>query len=66
MLILGLRGANLDQKGPKMGWAGFLRTVNINFPKEDNKISFCTKNQQNSMNRLEDINIYVDFGPKKG
>ena len=54
-MILGLKGANTDQKGPK--WAGidFSRTVNTNFLKEDNKISFYTKNQQNSTNCLEDI-----------
>ena len=65
MLILGQNGANLDQKGPK--WAGldFFRTVNINFPTEDNKISFYTKNQQNSINHLEDISQKFDFGPKK-
>ena len=51
--------------GPK--WAGldFSRTVNINFPKEDNKISFYTKNQQNSMNRSGDISQNADFGPKR-
>ena len=29
-------------------------------------ISFYKKNQQNSTNRLEDINQNVDFGPKRG
>ena len=42
MLILGQKGANFDQKGPKMGGARFFRTVNINFPKEDHKKSFYT------------------------
>ena len=65
MLILCLKGANLDQKGPKMGGLDFFRTVNINFPKEDRKISFYTKNQQNSMSRLEDISPNVDFGSKR-
>ena len=53
------------KKGPK--WAGldFYQTVNINFPKEDRKISFYAKNQQNSMNDLQDISRYVDFGPKR-
>ena len=55
MLILGQKEANLDQKGPKMGGARFFQTVNISFPKEDHKISFYTKNQQNSTNHLEDI-----------
>ena len=66
MLILGQKGANLDQEKPK--WAGldFSRTVNINFPKEDHKISFYIKNQQNSMNRLEHISQNVDYGPKRG
>ena len=39
----------------KMGRAKFFQTVNLNFPKEDHKNSFYTKNHQNSMNRLEDI-----------
>ena len=66
MLILGQKGANLDQKGPK--WAGldFSRTFNISFPKENHKISFYIKNQQNSTNRLEDMSQNVDFGPKRG
>ena len=62
MLILGLKGANLDQKEPK--WAGldFSRVPNLNFLKEDHKISFYTKNQQNSTNRLRDISQNVAFG----
>ena len=63
--MLGQKGANLDQKGTKMGRARFSWTVNINFPKEDHKISFHTKNQQNSMNHLEDISQNADFGPKR-
>ena len=57
----GSKGANLDQK-----WAGldFSRTINLYFLKEDHMISFYKKNQQNSMNRLEDISQNVDFGPK--
>ena len=43
------------KKGPIKGGAKFFRTVNLNFPKEDHKNSFYTKNPQNSMNRLEDI-----------
>ena len=54
MLILGRKDKNLDQKGPKMGEARFLRTLNINFPKENHKNSFYTKKHQNPMNRLED------------
>ena len=65
MLILGQKGANLNQKGSKMGMARFFHTVNINFPKEDHKISFYIKNQQNSINHCEDISLNVDFGPKK-
>ena len=61
MLILGQKGANLYKKGPKMGGLDFFQTVNINFPKEDRKISFYTKIQQNSMNHLEDISQYVGF-----
>ena len=66
MLILGQKGANLDQRGPK--WAGldFSRTVNINFSKEDHKMSFYTQNRQNSMNRLEDLSQNVEFGPNSG
>ena len=64
MLILGLKGANLDQKGPKMGGARFFQTPNLNFLKENHNKSLYTKNQQNSTNRLEDISQSVDFGPK--
>ena len=65
MPILGQKGANLDQKGPI--WAGLdiFQPANINFPKEDQKISFYTKNQQNSMNRSGDISQNADFGPKR-
>ena len=49
------KGPNLDQKGTKMGEAKFFWAVNLNFPKDDHKNSFYTKNHQNSMNRLEDI-----------
>ena len=63
-------GPKRSKFGPKRAkkWGGleFSRTVNINFLKEDHKISFYTKNQQNSMNRLEDIIKNVDFGPKRG
>ena len=64
MLILGLKRANLNKKGPKIGRAKFFGTVNLNFPKEDHKNSFYTKNHPNSMNHLVDIN--VDFRPKRG
>ena len=66
MLILSQKGQIWTKTGPK--WAGldFSWTVNINFPKEDHKINFYTKNQQNSTNRLEDISQNVDFGPKRG
>ena len=59
------RGKFGQKKGPK--WAGldFSRTVNLYFPKEDHKMSFYTKKQQNSMNHLEDISQNVDFGPKR-
>ena len=49
------KGPNLDQKGAKMGNAKFIRTVKLNFSKEDYKKRFYTKNHPNSMNRLEDI-----------
>ena len=65
MLILGLKGANLDQKGPKWARLDFSRTENLNFLKEDHEISFYTENQQNSTNHLEDISQNVDFGPKR-
>ena len=60
------RGQIWTKKGPKWTGLDFSRIVNINFPKEDHKISFYTKNQQNSMNPLEDISQNVDFGPKRG
>ena len=56
MLILGKKGGKIGTK----------RTVNISFPKENDKISFYTKNQQNSMNLLDDMSQNVDFGPKRG
>ena len=34
------KGPNLDQKGSKMSGAKFFWTVNLNFLKEDHKISF--------------------------
>ena len=43
MLILGKKGANFDQKAPKMGGARFFRTANINFPKENYKTSIYKK-----------------------
>ena len=66
MLILGLKGENLDQKGPKMGGARFFQNPKPQFSKKDHKISFYTKNQQTSMSSLEDISQNVYFGPKKG
>ena len=47
--------------GPDFSW-----TSNIHFLQDDHKNSIYTKNQQNSMNRLEDIGSNVDFGPKRG
>ena len=57
-------------------WLDFSQTVNLNFFKDDNKIGFytknqqnstsLTKNQQNSMNNLEGISQNIDFGPKRG
>ena len=55
--------------GPKRAQKGrgyIFRTVNLNFPKEDHKNSFYTKNHQNSMKRLEDYKLNVDFRPKRG
>ena len=62
----GSKGVNLDQKGLKKAGPDFSWTSNINFPQEDHKTSIYTKNQQHSMNRLEDIGSNVDFGPKRG
>ena len=61
MSILGQKGGKFGPKrvGPVFSW-----TSNINFPQEDHKISIYTKNQQNSMNRLENISSNVNFGPK--
>ena len=67
MLILGQKGANLDQKGHKMGGPRFFPDCKLQFSKKKNhKISFYTKNQQNSMSSSEDISQNVDFGPKRG
>ena len=49
-----------------MGGAKFFLNRKPLFSKEDRKMSFYTKNQQNKMNTLEDISQNVDFGPKKG
>ena len=62
---LGPKRGNFGPKGPKMDGLDFFRTVKINFPKEDRRLSFYTKIQQNSMNHLEDISQNVDFGPNK-
>ena len=61
MLILGLKGANLDQKGPEMGGARFLQNPKPQFSKKDHKMSFYTKNQQNSTKRLEYINAKMSI-----
>ena len=66
MSILGQNGANLDQKGPKKGGARFFLDFKHQFSQEDHKPSICTKNQQNLINRLEDIASNVDFGSKRG
>ena len=55
MLILGQKRANLDKKGSKMGVARFFSDCKPKFFKEDHKIGFYTKNQQNSTSRFEDI-----------
>ena len=47
--------------GPYLSW-----TVNLNCPKEDNKISFYTKNQHNFMNFFKLISSNIGFGPKNG
>ena len=65
MLILGKKGAKLDQKGPKMGGAGFFPDCKHQFSKKDRKTSFYTKIQENSMNHLEDIRKNVNLGPKR-
>ena len=51
----------LKRVGPDFSW-----TLNINFPKKDHKTSIYTKNQQHSMNPMEDIGSNVNFGPKIG
>ena len=67
MLILGQKGANLDQKGPKMGEARFFLDCKHQFSKKDHMISFYTKNQQNSINSSEDISqldVFKNLGQK--
>ena len=54
-LILRNKGANFDQKGSKMGVARFFPNCKPQFFKENHKIRFYTKNQQNSTSCLEDI-----------
>ena len=65
-MILGQKGRIWTKKGPKWAWLDFSRTVNLNFFKEDHKIGFYTKYQQNSTNCLVDISHNVGFGPKRG
>ena len=64
--MLDPKRSKFGPKRAKMGGARFFRTANLSFTKEDHKISLYTKNQQNSMSRLEDIRPNVDFGPKRG
>ena len=63
-------GPKRGKFGPKNAQKGrgqiFSWALNINFPQEDHKNSIYTKNQQNSVNHLEDIGSNVDFGPKGG
>ena len=66
MSILGQKGANLNQKMSQKGRGRIFPGLYINFPQEHHKTSTYTKNQQNSMSRLEDIGSNVDFGPKRG
>ena len=48
---------DLDRMRPKMEVARFLIDFKPQFPKRDHKNSFCTENQQNSINNfLEDTN----------
>ena len=63
MSIFGLKRPFLDLKRarPDISW-----TLSLDFSQEDHKTSIYTKNQQHSMNRLEDIGSNVDFGPKRG
>ena len=47
-----------------MDRAKFFQAVNLNYPKEDHKNSFYTKNHQNSMNPLEDKAKTLILGQK--
>ena len=56
MLILGQKRGKFGPKRVQNGHGEiFSWTVNLNFFKEEHKIGFYTKNQQNSMSRLKDI-----------
>ena len=63
--MLDQKRSKFEPKGPTMGRAKFFRTVNLDFQKEGHKISFYTKNQQNSTKHLEHISQNFDFGPKR-
>ena len=63
MLILGLKDANLDQKGPKMGGERFFQNPKPQFSKRRPSDKFL---YQKKMNRVEDISQNIDFGPKRG
>ena len=63
--MLDQKGPNLDQKTAQNGWGKIFPDLYYYFPKEEHMNSFYTKNQQNSMNHLEDINQNVDFEPER-
>ena len=64
--MLDPKRSKFGQKTAQMGGARFFQIPNLNFLREDHNISFYTKNQQNSMDRLVDISQNVDFGAKRG
>ena len=66
MLILGQRGGKFGPKRVQNGRAGFFPDFKPQFFKVDHKIGFYKKYQQNSTDRLVDINQNVDFGTKRG
>ena len=66
MLILGQKGANLDQNGPKMGGTRFfLRNFHLVISSIDPKCSLDMQNQEDPMTRFREIGQKVHFWVKR-
>ena len=66
MLILGQKGANLDQNGPKMGGTRFFWNFHLVISSIDPKCSLDMQNQEDPITRFREIGQKVHFWAKKG